>query len=77
MQATFELILADAKAQVYYWPMRYLVWAIWGLVFAALGMAAMRFVWGNRLSRTEQLRMENRRLRRELDDLEREFKGRG
>lgn len=64
-----EPVLADAVAEVYYWLLRYLAWGLWGLLFGGIGMLAARFVWKNRRLRADELEKENKRLRRELEEL--------
>lgn len=76
MNSTLEPLLADAIAQVYYWPLRYLAWALWGLLFGGLGLLVMRLVWKSRRLRAEELESENKRLRRELADMESQLRSR-
>ena len=76
MNSTFDLMLADAEAQAYYWVIRYFAWFLWGLLFSGIGMFVVRLLWRNRRLRAEELEKENKELRRELADMERQLKGR-
>lgn len=76
MNFTIELTLADAVAQVYYWPLRYLAWLLWGLIFGGIGMAAVWFLWKGRRLHAEELDNDNKQLRRELEEMERQLKSR-
>lgn len=76
MNSPLEPTLADAISQVYYWPLRYLAWALWGLIFGGTGLLAVRLLWKSRRLRAEELETENKRLRRELAEVEVQLRSR-